>query len=172
MRLNLSKLILLLIILICGCVFVNAQQNNGRIDPTKSEPNDGLRETLAKWRIKNDKKEYDEMIKRGEEALQIAEELNKAFAENQKLNADELKKLEKLEKLFKKIRDDLGGEEDKEITEKNPNSLINALNNLQETTKSLMSELKKTTRHSVSVIAIESSNALLKIVRFIRFFKK
>jgi hypothetical protein len=46
-----------------------------------------------------------------------------------------------------------------------------AFKTLQASTGKLVHELKKTTRYSVSVIAIQSSNAFLKVIKFIRFNK-
>jgi hypothetical protein len=43
---------------------------------------------------------------------------------------------------------------------------------LQNNTVKLVDELRKTTRYSVSVVAVESSNLLLKVVRFLRFGKE
>ncbi|MBA3600943.1 MAG: hypothetical protein H0W45_06805 [Acidobacteria bacterium] len=51
-------------------------------------------------------------------------------------------------------------------------SILNALKALKSNTLTLVDELKKTSRYSISVIAVESSNALLKAVRFLRFNKK
>lgn len=130
----------------------------------------GLRETLQKHRIEEEKKDYDEMVKRGEEAAKLSEELTKSFEQNQNLSSEDQKKLSRLEKLVKKIRDDLGGEDDNESITKSL-SLTNALKSVQENAETLLSALKKTTRLTISAVAIESSNAVLKLVKFIRFYK-
>jgi hypothetical protein len=80
--------------------------------------------------------------------------------------------LDRLEKIVKKIRNELGGDDDKrvEIDDK-PLSVVNALKALQNNAAMLVNELKKTTRYSVSVIAVESSNLLLRVVRFLRIGK-
>jgi len=49
--------------------------------------------------------------------------------------------------------------------------MLNAFKILQTSTGKLVGELKKTSRYSVSVVAIQSSNAFLKIIKFIRFGK-
>jgi uncharacterized membrane protein YccC len=130
-----------------------------------------LKENLEKGRIEEEKKEYEAMIKRGEEAAKLSEELSKSFEQNQTLSVEDQKKLARLEKLVKKIRDDLGGEDDNEAEANRPSSLNTALKAVQENASNLLSALRKTTRLTISAIAIESSNTVLKLVKFIRFYK-
>ncbi len=133
----------------------------------------GIQESLAKQRIEREKKDYAELLARGEEAVKLSDELEKSFAQNNQISSTDQKKLDRLEKLVKKIRNELGGDDgDKsaELDDK-PLSVINALKTLQNNTVKLVDELRKTTRYSVSVVAVESSNLLLKVVRFLRFGK-
>lgn len=130
----------------------------------------GIQESLAKQRIEREKKDFAEMLERGEEALKISDELEQSFVKNNSFSAEDQKKLDRLEKVVKKIRSELGGGDDDQVEEK-PLSLLNALEILQSNTVKLVDELKKTTRYSISVIAVESSNALLNLVRFLRFRK-
>lgn len=127
-----------------------------------------VKETLAKGRIDREKKDYEELIERTEEAEKISSELGKSFAKQNKFSSEDQKKLDRLEKLVKKIRNELGGDDDTP-EEDTPPSMSVAIKSLQDTTSNLVDIIKKSTRYSVSVTAIESSNALLKIVRFIRF---
>lgn len=132
----------------------------------------GIKESLAKSRIEREKKDYDELLQNGEEALKISESLEKSFAESNALSPEDQKKLDRLEKLAKKIRNELGAENpDYADDEKNPSSMLNAFQTLQDSTVKLVEELKKTSRYSISVVAIQSSNAFLKIVKFIRYNK-
>jgi seryl-tRNA synthetase len=152
-------------------VCVNAQTN---IDPRTGRPNQeevpkSIKETLAKGRIDREKKDYEDLIKRGEESAKLSEELEQSFAKHNRLTPEDQKKLDRLEKNLKKIRSELGGDSDEE--EENPSSIHNAFKALQSYTSTLVDELKKTTRYSISATAIETSNAVLKIVRFIRFGK-
>jgi hypothetical protein len=52
-----------------------------------------------------------------------------------------------------------------------PSTMVSAFKTLQTNASQLLSEIKKSTRYSVSVVAIQTSNALLKLVKFIRFGK-
>ena len=134
-----------------------------------------IKETLAKQRIEREKKEYDELLKRTEEAVKLSDELEKAFNDSNKLSGEDRKKLDKLEKLVKKIRSDLGGSDDendeveKDNEEDKPNSLIGAFKSLQSNASKLFDEIKRSTRYSISAVAIQSSNVLLKVLKFIRF---
>ena len=80
-----------------------------------------------------------------------------------------------------KIRKELGAEGDDQPVVKDPaapaegepkpSNMEEAFNYLKSSTVKLVDELKKTTRFSVSVVAIQSSNTVLKLVRFLRFKK-
>lgn len=180
---KLSKIFLCFLFVLLMAAGASAQGDastaNGRTPPKEELPKN-IKESLEKQRIAQDKKDYDEMLKRGEEALQLSEELQNSFSQHQNLSAQDQKKLERLEKVLKKIRSELGGDGDDEpsndevepsVIEEKPSTVVSALNKLQKTASNLVAELKKTSRFTVSVIAIQSSNALLKIVRFIRFTK-
>jgi len=154
---------------------IDASSPNGRQQPKEDLPKN-IKETLAKQRIEREKKDYEELLKRSEEAVKLCEELEKSFADSNQLSSQDIKKLEKLEKLVKKIRGELGGDDDDEqanIADKDkkelPSTMVNAFKTLQTNAVRLFDEIKKSTRYSVSVIAIQTSNALLKLVKFIRF---
>lgn len=156
---------------------IDATSPSGRQQPKEELPKN-IKETLAKQRIEREKKDYEELIKRSEEAVKLSEELEKSFSNSNQLSTEDLKKLEKLEKLVKKIRGELGGDDDgeqelnadKDKTEQ-PSTMVNAFKVLQTNAVQLFDEIKKSTRYSVSVIAIQTSNMLLKLVKFIRFGK-
>ena len=154
---------------------VNAQSDasNRGGSPQKEDLPTGIKESLAKQRIERDKKDFAELLARGEEAVKLSNELEKSFTQNNQLSSTDQKKLDRLEKIVKKIRNELGADGDDKSVELNekPLSIINALKALQNNTVKLVDELKKTTRYSVSVIAVESSNFLLRVVRFLRIGK-
>jgi predicted transcriptional regulator len=170
-----SQLIFLFFATAFGALIVNAQipDASGRDSRSgrQEELPKSLKENIQKGRIEEEKKEYEAMIKRGEEAAKLSEELSKSFEQNQTLSSEDVKKLARLEKLVKKIRDDLGGEDDDEAEANKPSSLLTALKSVQENASSLLTALKKTTRLTISAVAIETSNTVLKLVRFIRFYK-
>ena len=71
-----------------------------------------------------------------------------------------------------RIRRELGGDDDGEEAvyegDKKPSTAREAFNILKTTTVKLFDELKKTTRFSISVIAIQNSNSVLRLVKFLR----
>jgi len=150
---------------------VDASNRTSSANPGQKEDlPKGIKESLAKSRIEREKKDFAKLLERGEEALKISNELEKSFAQNNQLSAADQKKLDRLEKVVKKIREEMGGDDDdKNIESENkPSTTLAAIQFIQTNTGKLVDELKKTTRYTVSVIAVESSNLLLKIVRFLR----
>ena len=138
----------------------------------------GLDEMLAKQRAARDKKNHEEMLERGEEALRLANQLEASFNQNKNLSNQDKAKLQSLERVVTKIREDLGGDDDDEKEAENaaseeskPSNVEEAFRYLQSTTIKLVDELKRTTRFSISAIAIQSSNTVLKIVKFLRLRK-
>jgi ATP-dependent Lon protease len=155
----------------------NAQvaDNKGVILPkTEEEDSDkpkSFRETLEKLRIEKEKKDYAEMLERGAEALRLTEELEKAYAKSGRLDSSEMNKLVSVEKLVKKIRNELGGDdEDGDENERIAAPLEKGavIQTFRSTTVKLLDELKKTTRFTVSAAAIQASNAVLKIAKMLR----
>lgn len=151
----------------------------GQVDPFNRDPRREreeeakiIRDMLAKQQSERDKKEHEELLKRAESALEISDELEKALQEGGQLNPAEEKKLVELEKVVKKIRDDLGGDDDEE-TEKEgasgPKDVKDIFVALRKSTIQLVDEVNKTTRFSISAAAIQSSNTVLRLVRLLRF---
>lgn len=159
-------------------VSINAQiEVNPFGKPRPEEPlPKNVQELMKKNELKQLQKDYEEMLANGEEAVRLSEELENSFKKTNKLNSSDVQKLEKIEKLLKKIRKELGGdadgEEDKTETIEKPSSIKNAISTLKESAAGLYDELKRTSRYSISVVAIQSSNTLINIVRYIRFWKK
>lgn len=120
------------------------------------------------------KKEHEEMLENGKQAVKLSEEVELSFDKNNKLSPEDFNKLERIEKLLKKIRNELGGDGDgdEKKAEQDSLSIKNAVSSLKESAAGLFDELKKTSRFGISVVAIQSSNSLIKIVRFLRIRQK
>ena len=129
---------------------------------------DAAKEMLTKKQISKARKYHQEMLERGERARQLADELETSLAGKQQLSAADKKKLSELEKLAARIRKDLGGDKDGEEVEKDPGTLKEAAGFLAEATRTLVSELEISTRFSISVVAIQSSNSVIRLARFLR----
>lgn len=134
-------------------------------------------EMLAKKRAEQEKREHEELLKRGDTAMALADELESSFEKNDKLSSTDVKKLAELEKLVVKIRRDLGGDdEDGEGDVENadspkPSTMKEAVGFLKDSTSKLVDELKRTTRFSISAVAIQTSNAVIRVARLLRFRK-
>jgi hypothetical protein len=140
----------------------------------------GLKEMLAKQKAERDKKDHEELLERGDEALRLARQLESSFSEHKGLSQQDRSRLESLEKIVGKIRKELGGADDGETVDRKsadtddeprPSTVEEAFKYLGSTTVKLVDELKKTTRFSISAVAIQSSNTVLKLVRFLRVKK-
>ena len=166
-----SKIFLTILFIAAASGAVCAQTDaSGQKKNKKKEITKGIQESLAKQRIEREKKDFAELLARSEEALKISGDLEKSYALNNSFSGDDQKKLERLEKVVKKIRNEIGGDTD-DAAEDKPLSMLDALKSLQNTTSNLVEELKKTTRYSISVIAVESTSTLLSLVRFLRLRK-
>ena len=139
-----------------------------------------IEDMVTNQQISRRKKEHDEMLKQGEEALKISEELETSFDEKENLSGADLQKLQNLEKIVFKIRKELGGDDDDNKADEtsadtNENSarrsLSAAFKFLRSSTVKLVEELKKSTRFSISVAAIQASNSVIKFARFLRLKK-
>ena len=162
--------------------FAQSSNNNDPLVPGRDRTDDQpktVKEYLAKQRTEKDKKEHEELLKRAEEAALLSEQLDTAFAKNNQLSPVDQAKLESLEKLVSKIRKNLGADDDEaEETPKNaapqprpPSTVEEAFSELKDMTGKLVDEVKKTTRFTVSAMAIQTSNSVLKLVRFLRLRK-
>ena len=166
----------LMLVLLTGVVTLGqdaAQRTPGeRTDQQDDQPRT-VRETMVKMRIDEEKKEYNEMLDRSKQAQKLSEELERDFSAKNELTKDDYDRLASLEKLVKKIRGTLGAEgsdlgdsdDDENAIPNNPADAVKALGSF---TTRLVDELTKTSRFGLSVAAIQSTNAVLKVCRFLR----
>lgn len=186
MKIYLSKFILIVLAVITvGAVESFAQITvtppsdpfpNRRREPEPDLPKT-IQESLAKQQLKQSVKEHKELLERGDEALLLTEKIDYSLEKNGKFTNADFDNLERLEKVVIKIRKELGGDSDGEADEKlskeiekNPD-LADAFQYLRSSTEKLVTELKKTSRHSISAVAIQTSNTVIKVVRFLRLRK-
>lgn len=159
-----------------GCVAACAQGGERSLFPTRERPEDvpkGVKESREKIRIEKEQKDYDEMLERGEEVRRLTEHLEKSFAQNGRFSDTDLSSLEAIEKATKKIRSELGGSDDDEkiddiLGRDKVVSLAEAVNTLKSAVDTLVEELKKSNRFTVSAAAIQSTNAVVTVARFLR----
>lgn len=172
------KSILAILVLALSAVALSAQtaSNDPWPFPDRRKPDDDSRfvkEMLAKQQTAREKREYEALVERGETALRLSTELETSFRKKSQLSEAEREKLEEFEKLVSRIRKDLGGADDgdSEVGFKetdSPKDVREGFIYLKRSTEQLVSEIKRSTRFSVSVLAIESSNTLIRLARFLR----
>ena len=127
-------------------------------------------ELRAKRAIKMAEKDHQENLNRANEIKQIAKELKESLQGKTSLDREGLKKVERLEKLTKKIRGEAGGE-DEEITIDNPPAdLASAGSRIAQTAESLSKEVCDTPRQVVSASVISNANVLLELIKLVRTF--
>src|SRR5436189_189289 len=85
----------------------------------KDADNPSFSELLTKQQLSRRKKEYDDMLQRGDKAAKLSEELETSIASRETLSSEDIQKLQELEKLVLKIRDDLGGDDDAKESDEN-----------------------------------------------------
>lgn len=180
MSLAFRTILVMFVVAVC-CGVGNSQlsvdSRGALIDgPEKDERPKSIKEQLVKMQIEKDKKDHDAMVERGEEAVKLSTELESSYVKKGSLSSEDLEKLGRVEKLVKKIRDELGGDDDDEavnsdnIIQSSGNGfLAGAIDSLKSRTSALLGELKKTTRFTISAAAITTSNALLRITKILRF---
>lgn len=133
-----------------------------------------FQEMIVKKRLEEEKRDHEELLKRGDTALVLADELEASFEENQTLSSSDVKKLAELEKLVTRIRKELGGDDDdspEEVIKEKPSGMGEAITFLKDSTTKLVDELKRTTRFSISAVAIQTSNSVIRVARFLRLKK-
>lgn len=141
-----------------------------RFDPTSREKLSAIElEMRARRDLKAAEKDHKENLNRAQEAAQLGTELRDAYASYKSLGRVELKKLERLEKITRRIRSEAGGSDDRDTNvEKPPTQLESAMSRLAEVSEEIRKGVEKTPRQVVSASVIERSNELLDIIAFIR----
>jgi hypothetical protein len=148
-------------------IAINAQIGRPASRQREDVP-DLLRETLAKQRIAQQKKDHEELLAKGEEVHRLASELV-ANSDASLDTAEQRKRLERLEKAIRKIRGELGAEmDDSDEEEPLPRGPRETFVAIRENAVRLTDEMKRSSRHSLSVGSIQSSNTIWRLVRSLR----
>lgn len=127
-------------------------------------------EMLARRDVRVAEKEHQENLERAREAAQLSTEIRDSFLHNKALGRAEEKKLERLEKLTRKIRSEAGGSDGEVTLEDVPTQMEPALVRMAEVTDKMRKVVEKTPRQVISAATIERANELLEIIRYVRKF--
>lgn len=164
-----SRIILLLLFFIIGATAANAQSRGSSAsgDPFSDEAQI-VEEMRVRWEIKYAEKTRLENLERAREAAQLGSELHNAYARAQVFSQAEKKKLDRLEKVTRKIRSMAGGTDGDVTIENMPSQIEPALKRLAELSDELRKAVEKTPRHVVSASVIERANEVLEVIRYLR----
>ncbi|HEY0544648.1 MAG TPA: hypothetical protein VGC91_04555 [Pyrinomonadaceae bacterium] len=163
----LRTVFLLLLIFTCACA-VSAQTTRNQPNDPNDQESQLVEEMRVKWEIKYAEKERLENLDRAREAAQLGSELYKAYSSSNSFSSNEKKKLDRLEKVTRKIRNQAGGSDGDETDKQLPPQLEAAFKRLSEATDELRKGVEKTPRQVVSATVIERANEILDIIRFVR----
>jgi hypothetical protein len=131
-------------------------------------PNSFEEEMRAKRAIRVAEKEHRETLDRAREVSNLGKELLSVFKRKHSLDRDDNKKLDRLEKLTKRVRSDAGGSEDEGSIDKPPPDLASAVARLADVSESLCSKVEKTPRQVISASVIDEANVLLELISIVR----
>ncbi len=127
-------------------------------------------EIRAKRAIKLAEKEHKENLNRAREIAQIGRELQDSLKNKTSLDRAVTKKIERLEKLTRKIRGEAGGEDEEVKIVDRPSDIPSASTQIAETSEALSKNVQNTPRQVVSAAVIGNANVLLELIRMIRTF--
>ncbi|HKN82360.1 MAG TPA: hypothetical protein VJW17_02935 [Pyrinomonadaceae bacterium] len=127
-------------------------------------------ELRAKHAIKMAEKDHQENLDRAKEIAQIGKELRDGLKKQAGMDREYLKKIDRLEKLTKKVRGEAGGEDEEiEIADK-PSDLAAAIKQVAEHADALSKNVQRTPRQVVSASVIGDANVLLELIKLLRTF--
>jgi hypothetical protein len=127
-------------------------------------------EIRAKRAIKLAEKDHKENLERAREISDLAKSLQLALKDKPTIDRDSLKKLERLEKLTKKIRNEAGGEDEEVKIVDRPTDITSAVHKVAESAEALSKDVQETPRQVVSATVIGNANVLLELIRLLRAF--
>jgi hypothetical protein len=173
------------VLIVLGCsLTINSQTRpNPRPSPEpnstekRSQPSDDLpnlgpmeEEMRAKRAIKLAEKEYQDNLERAREAAELSAQIRDAYKQKKSLGREDNKKLERLEKLAKRIRTEAGGSTESTTVDDPPHELEAALVRIAELSECLRKTVEKTPRQVVSASVIEQANVILELIKVVRSF--
>ena len=158
------------------CGQVKAPPSNDAMSAEKSAPsksifeNQPIEEMHVRRTIKLAEKHHLEHVDRAREAAKLSANIRQAFLSNKALDGSDRKKLDKVEKLTRRVRGEAGGSDTEAPLERVPRDLEDALSRLADLSEQMSKEVEKTPRQVVSTAVIECSNRVLEIIQYTRSF--
>jgi hypothetical protein len=144
-------------------------------DPSKDGSKDDTRfgspeaEMRSKLEIKEEKKKYDEHVARAKEVSELASQITTSYVAHKTFSPDDEKKLERLQKLTKRIRNDAGGADNiNDLDKDTPAGVDETLKKMAEMADELDKLVESTPRNVVSTAVIDQANKLLGMLQIVR----
>ena len=136
-------------------------------EPPVEDQNEIMRDTLKRMQIKREEIEHKKLLEKGAQLKVNAENLAKEAVNNRLPRAAD-KKLREIEKAARQIRSEFGVGGDDSPLDPMPNSLKEALNNLNDASEQLNKDLSKTSRRVISLTVVEIANEIIQLVKALR----
>ena len=127
-------------------------------------------EIRAKRAIKMAEKDHEENLDRAKEIGDLAKYLQTSLKDKTTIDRESAKKIDRLEKLTKKIRNESGGEDEEVKIVDRPTDITGAVNQIAESAASLSKAVQDTPRQVVSASVIGNANVLLELIKLLRAF--
>lgn len=129
-------------------------------------------EEEMRWKraLRMAEKDHKENLDRAREIAQLGKELNELLKSQSSIDRHALKKVERLEKLTKKIRGEAGGEDEEVEIANRPSDLSSAVSQIADAAESLSKDVQNTPRQVVSASVINNANVLLELIKLLRGF--
>jgi len=148
---------------------MSADKNGADDDPPLTTYEEEMR---AKRLIKIAEKEHQDNINRAREISQLGKQLQETLKTRNALDREDSKKLERIEKLTRKIRGEAGGGDDEVKLENRPIDLPSTLTRVAEITECLSKNVQNTPRQVISAAVIDNANVLLELIKIMRTFSR
>jgi len=127
-------------------------------------------EIRAKRAIKMAEKDHQENVDRAKEVADIAKDLQASLKHKTTIDHESVKKIERLEKLTKKIRNEAGGGDEEVKIVDRPSDISGAVKQIADSAESLSKTVQNTPRQVVSAAVIGNANVLLELIKLLRAF--
>ena len=135
---------------------------------SQSSVSDLEEELKAKRALKMAQKDYEENLSRACELSDLAKQLQLSLKDKVGIDREAGKKLDRLEKLTKKIRSQAGGQDEEVKIVDRPADITAAVNQIAESAESLSKAVLDTPRQVVSASVIGDANVLLELIKMLR----
>lgn len=126
-----------------------------------------------KMAIAREENEYKKTLEDVDKLSGLSEEVAKVYVDRKQLSGDDLKKLNTIEKLAKRVLNHVGGEE---VGDKSGSvehlALADAIDKLNAAAACIKKDMKAETRFVVSATVVANSNQVINLARLIRHLQK